>query len=56
MISSNGASNTDHVPYNREIPQAYNQAEKELEREIYLETPQEMGLKEDEVLLAVKAL
>ena len=46
----------NHEPYFRDIDQAYSQAESELERFVYLEAPFEMGLQEDEILLAIKPL
>lgn len=38
------------------MPQSYTQAHTELERDIYLEAPEEMNLADDEILLAVKPL
>ena len=56
MICITGASHKRHRPYNRDMPQAYVQAKTPLERTIYLEAPEEMGLQPDECLLVIRPL
>lgn len=45
-----------HIPYVRDITQAYIQSKDNLLRQVYLRPPEEMNLSEDAILLAVKPL
>lgn len=55
-LSSAATNSKSHKSYLRDITQAYPQSNDPLQRKVYLKPPPEMGLSDDDVLLAVGPL